>query len=88
MSLLVLRLAVVGIDIRIPIGLLFALLGLVLTAFGAAGNRSIYNRSLGVNVNLWWGLALLAFGVVMLALARPWKHHRRAVQAEQRRTQI
>jgi len=60
----------VGIDIRLPIGLVFALVGILLTAFGAASNRAIYQRSLGVNVNLYWGLVLLAFGLVMVLLGR------------------
>ena len=59
-----------GIDIRLPIGLVFALVGILLTAFGAASNRAIYTRSLGVNVNLYWGLVLLAFGLVMVLLGR------------------
>ena len=59
-----------GIDIRLPIGFVFALIGILLTAFGAASNSAIYQRSLGVNVNLYWGLVLLAFGVIMAALGR------------------
>ena len=59
-----------GIDIRLPIGLVFALIGILMTAFGAAGNSAIYERSLGINVNLDWGLVLLAFGILMAALGR------------------
>lgn len=59
-----------GIDIRLPIGLIFSLIGILLTAFGVAGNSAIYERSLGVNVNLYWGLVLLAFGFIMVALGR------------------
>jgi hypothetical protein len=33
-------------------------------------DRAIYARSLGMNVNLWWGLVLLVFGIVMLLLSR------------------
>jgi len=56
-----------GFDIRLPIGLLFSALGLVLVVFGATGDRAIYARSLGINVNLLWGLVLLVFGAAMLA---------------------
>ena len=59
-----------GIDIRIPIGMLFTVIGIILAAFGALGDRAIYQRSRGINVNLEWGLVLLAFGVVMLLLGR------------------
>jgi hypothetical protein len=58
-----------GFDIRIPIGALFAALGALLTLYGAAtmSNAALYARSLSVNVNLWWGLAMLVFGAGMLA---------------------
>lgn len=59
-----------GIDIRLPIGLVFAVIGILMIAFGAASNSAIYQRSLGINVNLYWGLVLLAFGVIMALLGR------------------
>jgi hypothetical protein len=58
-----------NLDLRYPIGLMFSIDGALLTAFGFMSDKSIYDRSLGINVNLWWGLALLAFGVVMLTFA-------------------
>jgi hypothetical protein len=54
------------LDIRFPIGLLFSLLGLLLAGFGIVGNKGIYGRSLGLNVNLGWGFVLLVFGIVMV----------------------
>ncbi len=56
-----------SLDLRIPIGLMFALAGAILTAFGLRtnGDAALYARSLGINVNLWWGLVLLAFGLTM-----------------------
>jgi hypothetical protein len=56
-------------DLRLPIGLMFTTFGVILTAYGFVGDRAIYERSLGIDVNLWWGLVLLAFGLVMLRLA-------------------
>ncbi len=56
-------------DLRLPIGLMFSLFGVLLTVFGLVSDRAIYQRSLGINVNLWWGLVLVVFGVVMLGLA-------------------
>jgi hypothetical protein len=53
-----------GLDIRWPIGLMFTLIGMLLTAFGAI--KSADSMSLGININLVWGLVLLAFGVFML----------------------
>lgn len=57
------------IDIRTPMGLMFTILGLILAGFGLVSDPSIYKVSLGINVNLWWGVALMAFGLVMLGLA-------------------
>lgn len=57
------------LDLRLPIGFMFSIVGGMLVLFGLLSNREIYQRSLGINVNLWWGLALLAFGLVMLFLA-------------------
>lgn len=51
-----------GLDVRLPMGLLFSTIGLALVAFGALSDPAIYQRSLGVNVNLIWGSVLLAFG--------------------------
>lgn len=59
-----------GIDIRLPIGILFSLLGVILTAYGALGDTSRYQQSLGVNINLGWGIVLLIFGVLMFLLGR------------------
>lgn len=59
-----------GLDIRIPIGLLFVTIGGLLTGFGWLGDQSIYDRSLQINVNFWWGLFMLIVGSVFLWLAR------------------
>ena len=56
-----------GVDIRIPIGGMFALLGILLTIYGLlTSGDPMYARSLHVNVNAWWGLVMLAFGGLML----------------------
>jgi hypothetical protein len=58
-----------GLDIRLPIGLLFSVVGIMLTIYGAITRNSlIYEKSLGIDINLIWGVALLAFGVFMLLL--------------------
>jgi hypothetical protein len=58
------------LDLRLPIGLMFSIIGALLVVFGLASDPAIYQRSLGINVNLWWGLVLLVFGLVMLWLVR------------------
>jgi hypothetical protein len=60
-----------SLDLRIPMGLMFTLVGMILTAFGLATRGStIYAASLGINANFWWGLVLLVFGLTMLLLGR------------------
>jgi len=56
-----------ALDLRIPMGLLFSVLGLLLAAYGLLGDQSVYQASLGINVNVWAGLAMLLFGGAMLA---------------------
>jgi drug/metabolite transporter (DMT)-like permease len=60
-----------GLDIRYPIGLMFGIIGLVMVVYGAfTGSDPMYQRSLGINVNVWWGAVLLVFGGLMLYFAR------------------
>jgi hypothetical protein len=66
-----------NLDLRLPIGLMFSIFGAMLVVFGLVSDEAIYARSLGVNVNLWWGLVLLGFGLSMLALARAGRRARR-----------
>lgn len=63
------------IDIKIPIGLMFSILGVILAVYGFAtlNNSEMYAVSFGINVNLWSGLGMLVFGVIMLLLSRKGK---------------
>ncbi len=56
-----------GLDIRLPIGLLFSIFGILLLAYGLVRPAET-QKSLGLNVNLEWGAAMLVFGAVMLFL--------------------
>lgn len=62
------------LDIRFPIGLMFAIFGGILVVYGCGSDPAIYQRSLGINVNLWWGGVLGIFGMIMLFLA--WRARR------------
>jgi hypothetical protein len=57
------------LDVRVPVGLMFATMGVLLAGYGIAGDRSIYARSLGININLVWGLVLIATAICLLALS-------------------
>jgi len=61
-----------SLDLRVPMGLMFTLTGLILTFFGFAtnGDAALYAKSLGINANLWWGMVLLVFGLTMFILGR------------------
>ncbi|HEY2081603.1 MAG TPA: hypothetical protein VGI88_02375 [Verrucomicrobiae bacterium] len=60
-----------GLDIRWPIGLMFSLIGVLLTGFGAANSSKSMTTIAGqnININLIWGIVLLVFGVLMVFFA-------------------
>ncbi|PYO92628.1 MAG: hypothetical protein DMD62_12680 [Gemmatimonadetes bacterium] len=57
------------LDIRWPIGGLFSITGVMLVIYGLVSDPAIYQKSLGINVNLWWGIVLVMFGMLMLVFA-------------------
>ena len=56
-------------DLRLPIGMMFALYGILLTAYGLLGDSKFNQKSLGINIDLSWGIFLLVFGGLMLLMA-------------------
>jgi hypothetical protein len=57
-------------DLKTPIGLLFSLYGLLLVLYAIFGEETQYARSLGWNVNGYWGALMLSFGIGLLVLGR------------------
>jgi hypothetical protein len=59
------------VDIRIPIGFMFLMIGLIITGLGlfTLSDSAMYQKSLGINVNIIMGIIMLIFGAVMLFLA-------------------
>ena len=57
------------LDLRIPTGWFFAIIGAILVGMGllAPNERAALTDS---NVNLYCGLVMLTFGIMMLALSR------------------
>jgi len=65
-----------GLDIRLPIGVILTIYGLVLVIFGVVAHpaipvadRAIVENAVHLNIDLWWGAAMLLFGLFMGALA-------------------
>jgi uncharacterized membrane protein YeiB len=58
-----------GLDIRLPIGIIFTTYGVILILYGLVADPAIFASSDGVNIDLWWGLAMLVFGLLMGVLA-------------------
>lgn len=61
-----------GLDIRIPLGLIFLAIGGMMSIFGliTRGSATIYEKSMGVNLNLTWGAIMFVFGLVMFLIGR------------------
>ncbi len=61
-----------SLDLRLPIGGLFTVLGLMLTGYGlaTANNTEMYAKSAGMNINLIWGVVMIVTGLIFLGLAR------------------
>lgn len=59
------------VDIRIPIGLMFTIIGVIISIMGfiTISDTEMYQKSLGINVNLFMGALMLVFGLVMLFFA-------------------
>jgi hypothetical protein len=56
-------------DIRRLIGGLFVLYGVILVITGLAGSHHVRTQAAGINIDLWTGLAMIVFAVLMLAWA-------------------
>jgi hypothetical protein len=61
-----------GLDIRIPLGLIFLIIGGIMAVFGLVthGDATLYEKSLGVDLNLTWGIIMFVFGLVMFVVGR------------------
>ena len=57
-------------DLRRPLGWLFSTLGILLVIAGLRATPAADARSLGININLIWGVVMIAFALLCLWLAR------------------
>ena len=56
-------------DLRRIIGVLFAIYGVTLTVVGIVGSHDIKHKAAGINIDLWVGIAMIIFAVIMVAWA-------------------
>jgi hypothetical protein len=61
-----------GIDIKLPIGIMFSVFGILLTIYGlfTISDVAMYQKSFGININLYSGLFMLLFGSAMLVASK------------------
>lgn len=72
-----------SLDLRIPMGLMFTIVGAILTIYGAITRGSdLYQRSAGMDINLIWGIVMLVFGLTMFLLGRYSDKHPKAPSHE------
>jgi len=60
-----------GLDIRLPLGLIFLIIGAIMALYGAfTWGSPMYLSSGGINLNVVWGTVMIVFGGIMFALSR------------------
>jgi hypothetical protein len=61
-----------GLDIRVPLGLIFLIIGGIMAIFGLVthGDATLYARSLDVDLNLTWGGIMFVFGAIMFYVGK------------------
>jgi len=60
-----------GLDIRVPLGLIFLIIGGIMSVYGLLTRGSdLYAKSMDVNINLIWGILMVVFGAIMFIAGR------------------
>lgn len=62
------------IDLKIPLGSLLVFYGIVLDLYGLFTGKDLYEKSLGININLVWGTVMLVFGLILILMSFRKKH--------------
>ena len=57
------------LDLKLPIGWLLSAYGVLLTVYGLLTKKEMYAISLGLNLNLAWGILMMAIGGAFLLTA-------------------
>ncbi len=62
-------------DVRLPIGLLFLAIGILVAGYGLSADPAVLEaHSAGVNIDLVWGSVMALFGALMLVLTALARH--------------
>ncbi len=54
------------LDLKLPLGGLLSFYGLILVLYGLISGKEAYEKSLGININLFWGGPILVIGVILI----------------------
>jgi membrane protein implicated in regulation of membrane protease activity len=65
------------LDVRLPMGSMFLVIGVLLTVVGLFSKADDYALALGINLDLWWGLVMFSVGAVMLLLV--WRAEKKGI---------
>ena len=57
-------------DLRLPLGLIFTIYGIILIGTGLTSTPEMIQQTLGQNITLGWGVVQLLFELAMLFLSR------------------
>jgi len=57
-------------DLRLPLGLIFTIYGVILIGTGLTSSPEMIRQTLGQNITLTWGFVQLLFGLTMFFLSR------------------
>ena len=64
------------IDLRLPIGIFFILVGIIMTVYSIISPAYIPHIKESINIDLYWGIVLLIFGIPMTLFG--WRAEKKA----------
>lgn len=53
-------------DLKVPLGSLLCAYGVILSLYGIFGDPTLSAKSLGININLIWGVVMMIVGALFL----------------------
>jgi len=61
-----------NLDLRLPLGLMLSITGIILLSFGLAtrARPELFSRSFGINADQWWGWVVFLVGLIVVGIGR------------------